>query len=42
MLGFAFDLAFQRTVASARHMLLASVVYLPVILATMLLDSQVI
>jgi protoheme IX farnesyltransferase len=42
MLGFAFDLAYQRTVSSARHMLLASVVYLPVLFATMLLDSQVI
>jgi heme o synthase len=42
MLGFAFDLAYQRTVSSARHMLLASVVYLPVLLTTMLLDSQVI
>ena len=42
MLAFAFDLAHQRTVSSARHLLLASVVYLPVLLTTMLLDSQVI
>jgi heme o synthase len=42
MLGFAFDLAYQRTVSSARHMLLASVVYLPLLLTTMLLDSHVI
>jgi protoheme IX farnesyltransferase len=41
LLYFAMLLKYDRTLASARHVLLASVLYLPILFAAMVLNSQI-